>query len=203
MVKNDYHNYVIKDGKFIGQFEQMYQDCSDPWMQSSQPNKYSRASGIIHIQNFGIQSVLECGCGLGYYAEWIYQKTGIIPKSIDISKTAINKAKELFHHLDFEVADISTDLSVYKNFECILFSEIIWYILPSLDKIIEVLKNDFQGKYLLVNQVFYKGTQKYGNEYFTSLEEFIDYLPFQEIGHCKASTENDSTIETSVIFRIK
>ena len=40
MVKNNnktnrYQDYVIKDGKFIGDFEKMYQNCSDPWEQSN------------------------------------------------------------------------------------------------------------------------------------------------------------------------
>ena len=28
-----YQDYVIKNGKIIGVFEQMYQDCKDPWFQ--------------------------------------------------------------------------------------------------------------------------------------------------------------------------
>ena len=31
---NDYHDYVIKNGNFIGQFEEMYQNCDDPWPES-------------------------------------------------------------------------------------------------------------------------------------------------------------------------
>jgi len=27
----DYHDYVIKNGKFIGAFEEMYQKFEDPW----------------------------------------------------------------------------------------------------------------------------------------------------------------------------
>ena len=29
--KKDYHDYVIKDGRFVGQFDQMYKDCENPW----------------------------------------------------------------------------------------------------------------------------------------------------------------------------
>jgi SAM-dependent methyltransferase len=197
-----YHDYVIKDGKFIGKFDEMYSEFTDPWTQSIQPNKYSRMAGIIHIKNFDIKSVLECGCGLGYYAEWIRKETKIIPKSIDLSPVAIEKAKNLFPDLDFEVADISSDLSKYKEYDAVMLSEIIWYILPDLKKIFEVLEQDFKGKYLIVNQVFYKGTQKYGTEYFTNLSEFIKYVPFSLLGECQATTIKDSTIETSTIFKI-
>jgi len=197
-----YHDYVIKDGKFIGKFDEMYQKFDDPWTQMTQPNKYSRMAGIMHLTNFKINSVLECGCGLGYYANWINQETKIIPKSIDISPIAIQKARKLFPKLDFEVANISTDLRKYSNYDCIIFAELVWYILPDLKNIFSVLQKDFKGKFLVVNQVFYKGTQKYGTDYFTNLDEFINYVPFTLLAKCEATTTTESTIETSVIFQI-
>lgn len=200
--KKSYHDYVIKDGKFIGKFDEMYSEFNDPWTQSAQPNKYSRMAGILHLKNFNIKSVLECGCGLGYYADWIYRETEITPKSVDISPVAIEKAKSLFPKLDFSVVNICTDLKNYNGFECVLLSEIVWYILPDLKSVFKTLEHHFKGKYLLVNQVFYKGTQKYGTEYFTNLDEFIKYVPFLLLARCEATTVNDSTIETSTLFRI-
>ncbi len=197
-----YHDYVIKDGKFVGKFEEMYSKFDDPWGQSVQPNKYSRMAGIIHLKSIPIKNILECGCGLGYYADWIYKETNIIPKSVDISEKAIEKAKEIFPNLDFETADICKDLTNYTQADCIVFAEIVWYILPELKNIFEVMKANFKGKYLIVNQVFYKGSQKYGTEYFTNLQEFIDYVPFTLITKCEATSANDTTIETSTMFQI-
>jgi len=199
----NYHDYVIKDGKFIGKFEEMYADCKDPWTQSQQPNKYARSAGIIHLQNYKIRTLLECGGGLGYYAQWIYEATGIIPKSVDISKNAIEKAQKLFPHLDFEVADISKDLPKYQEVDCVMFAEIMWYILPDLQNILKVLRESFSNKYLIINQVFYKGSQKYGNEYFTNLQELIEYIPFPLIAKLEGTAVSDATIETSSIFQIK
>lgn len=28
---SDYHDYVFKDGKFVGAFEEMYRNVGDPW----------------------------------------------------------------------------------------------------------------------------------------------------------------------------
>lgn len=198
----NYHDYVIKDGKFIGEFDAMYMKFDDPWHQSEQPNKYSRMSGILHMHNLGVKSVLECGCGLGYYANWIHQVTGIVPKSVDISGTAVNRARLLFPHLDFEVADITTDLVRFRNYDCVLFAEIIWYVLPQLNPIFETLRNDFRGKYFIVNQVFYKGTQRYGTEYFNDLKSFISSVPFPLVASCEATMTKDTTIETSTAFLI-
>ncbi len=197
-----YHDYVIKDGKFIGKFDEMYEKFEDPWTQMKQPNKYSRMSGILHLKNFEITSVLECGCGLGYYADWIYHETKMVPKSVDISSVAIEKAKNIFPKLDFEVANIVTDLKKYNTYNCVLFAELIWYILPDLKTIFTILEENFKGKFLLVNQVFYKGSQKYGTDYFTNLDEFINHVPFTLLARCEATATKDSTIETSTLFRI-
>ena len=203
MSTENYHDYVIRDGRFIGRFDEMYRKFDDPWHQSEQPNKYARMAGIIHMKNAGVRSVLECGCGLGYYADWINRETGIVPRSVDLSPSAVEKAKKLFPHLDFSVADVTSDLAKYGDVDCILFAEILWYILPQLNGMFEVMRENFRDRFLLINQVFYKGTQKYGTEYFTSMEELISFVPFELVGKCEATMERDSTIETSTIFRIR
>ncbi|MBC8109763.1 MAG: hypothetical protein H7Y04_01745 [Verrucomicrobia bacterium] len=65
------------------------------------------------------------------------------------------------------------------------------------------MKEHFSGKYFIHNLVFYKGTQKYGTEYFTNLKEFIEFVPFKLIGYSEATTDLDTTIETSTIFQIR
>lgn len=201
-----YHDYAIKDGKLIAKYEEMYQKFDDPWIQSTQPNKYSRSMAIINIKRFGIKSIVEYGCGLGYYADWVHRETGIIPRSIDISPSAIAKAKVKFPHLNFEVGNIM-DLDLIENKEsvdCILLADIMWYILDSLDEINEKLMKNFQGKYLINNFVTYRdNVQKYGREYFTSTQEFIDYMPFKLIGYGVATTIEDPNIDSTTIFKIE
>lgn len=203
MKSKSYHDLVIKDGKFIGEFEELYRQFNDPWMQSEQPNPYSREAGIRHMIEFNIKSVVECGSGLGYYSSHIYQSTGIIPKGIELSNTAVEKAQKKFPQLDFEKYDLTQGMKKFNEYEAVLFSEIMWYILNDLDAILADLKLHFSGKYFIVNQVFYKGTQQYGNEFFTSVEEMIDYIPFTLLATCKATKKEDTTIESSSIFLIQ
>lgn len=200
--RKTYHDYVIKDGKFIGEFEKMYQEHPDPWMQSEQPNQAARAAGIQFLKKYEVKDIVEAGCGLGYYSNWIFQETGIVPIAFDFSETAVKKATENFPELRFEHGDIVKDLTKYKSAGCIVFSEIIWYVLPNLTKILTALKSDFHGKLLLVNQVFYKGTQQYGNEYFTSLKEFLEYMPFEAIDCFEEENPSTTTIGTSTLFKI-
>jgi SAM-dependent methyltransferase len=203
--KKSYHDYVIKNGKFIGKFEEMYRDFEDPWMQSQQPNRYSRKMAIMNIQRYGIRSIVEYGCGLGYYAEHIYRETGIICRSIDISETAIKKAKEKFPHLNFEVGNIRDigNLPDKEKVECILLADITWMILDDIAFVNEQLLTNFRGKYLINNFVTYKGTQKYGLDFFTTTKEYIDYMPFKLVGFGEASTIDDHNIDSTTIFRIE
>jgi len=61
-----YQDFVIKNGVFIGKFEEMYQRFPDPWLQESEQhnvNSYSRNIAIINLRLFKIGSVVEFGCG--------------------------------------------------------------------------------------------------------------------------------------------
>ena len=200
-----YHDYVIKDGKFIGNFEEMYKVYEDPWMQSQQPNRYSRQMAIMNINRYGIKSIVEYGCGLGYYADWINKETGIICNSIDISETAILKAKSKFPHLKFNVGNIIKlrELDNKQSIDCILLADITWMILEDLNFINSELLEHFYGKYLINNFVVYKGTQKYGREFFTTTQEYINFMPFKLIGYGEATTIDDHNIDSTTIFKIE
>jgi len=200
-----YHDYVIKDGKFIGNFEEMYKVYEDPWMQSEQPNRYSRQMAIMNIQRYGIKNIVEYGCGLGYYADWIHKETGVVCHSIDISETAIEKAKQKFPHLNFEVNNIKnlSELPNKESIDCILLADITWMILQDLKFVNEQLLEHFRGKYLINNFVTYKGTQKYGLDFFTTTKEYIDFMPFKLIGYGEATTVDDHNIDSTTIFKIE
>jgi SAM-dependent methyltransferase len=200
-----YHDYVIKDGKFIGNFEEMYKVYEDPWMQSQQPNRYSRQMAIMNIKRYGIKSIVEYGCGLGYYADWINKETGIICNSIDISETAILKAKSKFPHLKFNVGNIIKlrELDNKQSIDCILLADITWMILEDLNFINSELLEHFYGKYLINNFVVYKGTQKYGREFFTTTQEYINFMRFKLIGYGEATTIDDHNIDSTTIFKIE
>ena len=199
---SDYHDYVIRDGQFIGAFEEMYRNVADPWHQSSQPNPYSRMAGILHIQRTGARSVLECGSGLGYFADQVHRATGIVPQGIDVSPTAVEKARTNFPHLRFEVSRVPDDLPKYAGADLVLFAELVWYILPELERTVQLLRQHFQGGYLVVDQVFYKGSQRYGTEYFRDLEGFQRFMGLPVVASCHATAADEPTIETSTLFRI-
>ena len=88
-----YQDYVIKDGKLVGEFEQMYQDFDDPWEQTTREAWASeKAVALNLIQKLQAKRVIELGCGLGHYTQKIH-KLGVDVLGVDVSKTAIDKAK--------------------------------------------------------------------------------------------------------------
>lgn len=198
-----YQDYVIKDGKFVGKFEEMYRKFDDPWHQSEEKNNqisYARNITLLNIGRWKPRSLIEFGCGLGYYTRMI-DAFGVDVTGVDISETAIAKARELWPGVKFERDDIM-NVRRFAGADAVLFAEITWYILPNLGKIMAELQEHFAGKLLFHNLVFYKGGQQYGRELFTTLDEFIEYMPFRLLARAEATTVEMDTIETSTVFEI-
>lgn len=208
---NNYQDYVIKDGKFIGAFEEMYQNCENPWNQIGEvKHSWSRYDTVVSISKFGIKKVIEVGCGLGEFTDFLNKHCLELEKivGIDTSKTAIEKAKKRYSNLKFEVNDI-TKLNIWGNekefidVDGIIFSEILWFILEDLEDIFEQLREKYAGKYLIINQTFYKNGQKYGREFFTNQEEMIKYIPFKLVASTWGDDFSKNSLETHTVFVIK
>ena len=115
----DYHDYIFKDGKLIGKFDEMYK-CSEqiPWHQDKTAYSVFSDIDIAILKQYKYDSILEVGCGLGYFSNRLYkelcsnnnepsplsfpQVTGI-----DVSQTAIEKASKQFPEIRFIVGDLT------------------------------------------------------------------------------------------------
>jgi len=201
-----YQDLVIKDGRFVGEFEQMYQEFEDPWCQTAPgyvENSISRQIVVNYIMTFDIKSLVEMGCGLGKTSNFIVSNSSVNLLGVDISSTAIKKAKNNYSSLNFEVGD-AKEIERYFSFDCLFFSEITWYLLEDglLDSAFEKMRQGFSGKLFIHNLVFYKGGQKYGLNYFDSLDKFIEFCPFELLGKVEIDIAGSDCIETSCIFRV-
>ena len=193
MKKHDcYQDYVIKDGQFIGEFEEMYQDYKDPWEQTTREIFSSEKTVALNlIQKYNCKKVLELGCGLGHYTHKI-QNLGVDVLGIDISPTAIKKAMQKYPNSNFKTGDI-LDFNLYKQYnpDIIIMSEITWYILDKLDIFIEHIKENYPNTLIIHLLTTYpKNKQKYGKEKIKNHKEIINYfnanyLEFGEIINTK------------------
>jgi SAM-dependent methyltransferase len=176
-----YQDYVIKGGKFVGEFEEMYRDFSDPWEQTTREKWASEKALALHlIQKLKAGKVLELGCGLGHYTKKIAD-LGVETMGIDVSKTAIEKARSNCPDCNFVVGDI-LDFAIYRDFkpDIIVMAEITWYVLDKLDNFIEFLKTEMPNIYLIHLLTTYPdGVQKYGREKFTNLQQIMVYFGAQ------------------------
>lgn len=98
-----YQDYVIKDGVFVGKFEEMYQKFDDPWHQRENLlSFYSRALTPVTLMQYNLKNVVEMGCGLGAVADYLSRA---VPEcaitGMDISETAVAKARKFYPDINF------------------------------------------------------------------------------------------------------
>ncbi len=174
----NYQDYVIKNGKLVGEFEEMYQDFDDPWEQTTREGWASeKAVALNLIQRFNGKKIIELGCGLGHYTNKI-NTLGVDVLGVDVSETAIDKAKQTYPDCNFAVGDI-LDYSIYKKYqpEIIVMAEITWYVLDKLDDFITFLKSNLPSTYLIHLLTTYpEGVQQYGKDKFAKLEQIMSYF---------------------------
>lgn len=116
-----YQDYVIRDGKFIGKFEEMYQKFDNPWHQKEAvQNSYARHATLLSVKNNAIKSLIEVGCGLGAFTNYLVENLpGVKISGMDVSETAVKRAKEKYAHIDFIQGELKhfseelTDTSVW------------------------------------------------------------------------------------------
>ena len=204
MAEKRYQDYVIKDGKFVGDFEGMYKDCENPWLQSDDDNVFDsrRAIAKTWIKKVSLKSnvrVCEVGCGFGHITAEL-TNDGICCVGSDISPTAIEKAKALNKNCDFVVANFDDfDFYASKKINVFLMAEVTLYVLPQLEKFLQNLQKhraDIDEPIYLIHLLttYADGVQKYGSEYFTDLDGILSYfgLNYLEYGYVVGGKEYDS-----------
>ncbi len=177
------------DLEFIGDFEGLYQNVSDPWEQSAikgdMSNYYNRSRKRLldNIYPKNNSQILEVGSGLGFVTKLISDTFPFAScHGLDISKTAIKKASNLFPEIKFFVGDICSDkFYIPEKYDIVILSQLLWYILEkfpiALDNCSKIMDNSSQ---LIITQAFLKQNQKYAKDImdgFYSLEQYLRLNP--------------------------
>lgn len=148
-------------------FNDIYENKEDPWDQSNIENPYYKISrdklvGAL-INHCRGNSYLEIGCGNGFSTEYLNSRVYGDFSGCDISSTAIDLATSKKYNIDFFTHNIKNKIN-NKSYDCIIFSDLLWYILSDLD---ECIYNVFESLNKGGNIVFYNAfleTQKYGRD---------------------------------------
>ena len=187
-MKLKYQDLVIKNGKFVGKFEEMYQKFSDPW-NLLKKNKLDGRKGNLNykiiydycnkLKQKKKLTTLEIGCGFPQISNELF-KNGFKVYGTDISETVIRKSKKKYPKLKNNLfVSNFLNFSLYKklNPDVIILSDITWYILPELKKFIKWYKGLKKEVYLIHSLAVYgKNKQKYGKEYFYDLNSIKSFF---------------------------
>ncbi len=179
-----YQDYIIKNGKFVGKFDEMYKKHSDPWNLLKKNKKKNNLNYQI-IYNYCEQvsvskktSVLEIGCGFPQISHELYLR-GFKTFGTDISETVNRKSKKKYPKLKknlFVSSFLNFELYEKINPKIIILSDISWYVLSELKKFILWYKNLKNKTYLIHSLAVYgKNKQRYGRKYFYDLRSIKSF----------------------------
>lgn len=196
----DYHDFVIKDGRFVGQFEEMYRACDDPWQQSdpSAPASVLRHTTIGLLQRHGVRSVVEYGCGLGYFTEQL-DAAGFTVHGIDVSHAAIEKARQRRPDLCFTARDVLT--TPFERADVILFAELAWYVLPHLPSLWARMARESGARYF-VNVLGFPAHREYGLDMVPDLDALIRWCPFPCVDVVTHRNPDEDWLGTVTVYRV-
>jgi SAM-dependent methyltransferase len=182
---SDYHDYVIKDGKLVGQFDLMYKHAGDiPWHQNETVNDIFTDIDLAILKHFKkshpFESLAEIGCGLGYVSDRIQRELNLSKGSVsgfDISQTAVDKASSMFPDIKFERLDVlSDDFFKHSNsFDLTMQKETLWYVLDDFEALFDALES-MSRKYIYFTQTFPDVKTFLGSDIFPDARALEDYI---------------------------
>jgi len=180
----DYHDFVIKDGKFIGEFEQMYQQVDDPWGCAEGVGALKNDLLLAAVNHLGqeVKRALDVGCGLGAltarlrkaapFAEW---------RACDVSTTAVESAAHHHQGINFFQHDLNSAEvlpGAPATLDLITMAELMWYVLPSLTGILRQFHGALRpgGHFLVLQYFLAPDEQQYGREVVGSPDDLINLV---------------------------
>ncbi len=184
----------------------MYQNIEDPW-NHGEATAIQYDLVLLLLQRNGVCKnrgrILDIGCGKGAFTSRLQNSfphcsiTGI-----DISSTAIAFAQKNHRssNTEFLTLDIQEDYrSITSQYNLVVMSQLMWYILPELDDIISHITKSVldENGYLVINQAFYKPEeQTYGKEIISTVEDLLDHvkMPPLEMIESNRLTNHDAVI---------
>ena len=210
-MSKSYHDYVIKDGQLVGDFEGLYRDVDDPWGQSKFVGQFDsvRATIVNMCKNLGPNNgVVEVGCGFGALTKAL-KDLNFNSLGVDVSQNCITKARTRFPDCNFLTCG-AAEVKKYTlhSPQIFIFAEITWYILDDLDKVMKSLKEyaSVLGKpvYLIHALSMYpRGVQRYGVDKFHDLETLKVFFNLEYLECASFDVFQKDTKSTCTLFLAK
>jgi len=189
---DDYHDYVIKDGRLVGSFEEMYQHCKNPWPETEADLDFlptsSRTPQVIN--KYGYTRIFSVGSGKGMHLNWLQKKCPHIrAEGCEISETAVKFCWETYPGITAHVMSVSDFPSRDFDFDLLIIRETVWYILKDWQGFCDHLRQKYKGRHIIVELSFYDN-QTYGTDFFDGPDEFVARFPFEILEIVRYHTTN-------------
>lgn len=183
----DYHDFVIKDGTLIGDFEQMYRRIDDPWGTVRHAQSLKNDLVVALVRHVASQSpvtrVLHAGCALGALTARVRDAlgAGVEITGCDISVTAVEKAAARHRDIRFLVQDLAQVEALPLapgSLDLIVMAETMWYVLPFLGRLLRGFRMLLRpGGHLVMQQFFPQpGEQTYGREIVAAPDDLLRFI---------------------------
>ena len=151
-----YHKYVFdqENQRVVGKFEDMYQaedvENFDSWHQDDM-RLLTKQISLVLLNRYNFNNVLDVGCGKGAFTHLLKKENNQVT-GIDVSKTAIKRAKAKFADISFNCVDLTKDpfkkMPFFsKQYDLIVFMEVLSY-LPNWSDVIKEFSQ--VGDYILI-----------------------------------------------------
>jgi SAM-dependent methyltransferase len=129
-----YHRFVfdIEQRRFVGEFEEMYrreaEEGYDSWHQEDVGGLLDKRLSLTILDGVPAKRVLDMGCGKGAFTSLLV-RPGREVVGVDISPTAIEKARERVPEADFRVGTTDDVEAVAPGpFDLVVAMEILSYV---------------------------------------------------------------------------
>ena len=177
----DYHEYVFKDGRLVGDFDNMYRYAKGtPWDQGRRCNEWSAQVGMLMLQSRApFETILEIGCGLGYISAKLKTLAKGTIDAFDVSPEAIRKAKNLHGGIGFYVDNIIEPFfQPRRQYDLVVIREVFWYCCHTMEMLVRKINERVKPQgYLYVCQSFPAlNGQFVGKEVIPTPEKLMDYF---------------------------
>ena len=181
----DYHDYVFRDGKLVGDFDNMYRYSKEvPWHQDRTCDEWTTEVGLLMIKDLApYDTILEVGCGIGYVAAKLKQflgRTGGSVDALDLSPEAIRTAKIVHPGINFYVANLA-DPSFHpeRQYDLVVVKEVFWYVCDNMSTVVSNLDRCVGPNGLLyIGQFFPElGSDFVGKDIIPTPQAMMDYFP--------------------------
>jgi predicted TPR repeat methyltransferase len=166
-------------GTFRGDFEGMYQDIDDPWgCEASKSSLNNRLfEEIIFYDTKRFERILDIGCGLGGLLNSLRNRNGGgYVLGIDVSATAVSKAKVRYPELNFERRDVVKEKPSEGNFDLVILSEVLWYVLDDLGLFFDTVASLLSVSGRLAVHQYFPAEQRYGTDRIDGLQGFLRFM---------------------------